>query len=160
MRDWNCGNHGFIIDSRRSNSPSSEESSDFMETPLVTPHSPPSSQPSSTEPNVVPVPDSEPDADTIPTSDSVPTSRYPTRLRRPPDRRLPDIFTVVDYQCRLYAKWGGSVVVNCYFLIVYPLCLVLAYTQTSIYRVHVRPEARQCVGSGVLAACIFSCVHH
>ena len=75
LRDWNCGNHGFKIDSCRSDSPSSEENSDFMEIPLVTPHSPPSSPTSSTEPNVVPVLDSEPDADTIPTSDSVPTSR-------------------------------------------------------------------------------------
>lgn len=143
LEDWNCGNHGSKIDSRRSDSPSLEESSweTFMEILLVTPRSPPNSQSSSTEPNVVPIPDSESDADTVPRSDSVSTSRYLSRVHRPPDRLTPWQF---------YCNWYC----NCYLLSVYRVCSVLAWIQARVYRVHVRPEAKQCVGSGVLAACI------
>ena len=62
----------------------SEENSDFMEIPVVTPQSPPSSQLSSSEPNAIPVLGQ--DTDIVPVRDSVPTSRSPSRVRRPTDR--------------------------------------------------------------------------
>ena len=77
LREWNCSSHGSIDDSHdhRSDSPHSEENSDFLEIPLVTPQSPPSLQTSSSwsEPNSSCF-DLKPDTDTIPVSDSVPAT--------------------------------------------------------------------------------------
>lgn len=89
LRERDCGNPGSKSVSSRSESHGSEESSEFMEILLVTPSSLPSSQTSGSEPSVVPVLDPEPDADISPAHDSATTSRYPSRVRRPPDRLSP-----------------------------------------------------------------------
>ena len=49
LREWNCSSHDSMDDSHdhRSDSLHSEENSDFLEIPLLTPQSPPSLQTSS-----------------------------------------------------------------------------------------------------------------
>ena len=82
LRNLSCDNPSSVVDLRTNDSTSSEENSEFM--PTVTSPSPTSSESSSACSNVVPVRNQEPD--TAAASDSVSTSRYPTRVRRPPDR--------------------------------------------------------------------------